>query len=173
MFIFGYGSLMWDGWENDFGCISKGKAGLKGHRRKFNKASVSNWGNKETPGPTLNIEQDESSVCEGMAFEFPENDKEKVLEYLKKREGKAFLLKEYTVILDNGNEVKAFTPIYEGKNILNETLEELAKRASQAKGSSGKCVDYVLNIGTQIKSLGIDDEEVLKMAEMVNVKTKQ
>ena len=139
MFVFGFGSLLWDGWESELGCLSKNKADLKGHRRKFNKASVKNWGNKKMPGPTLNIEKEDSSVCPGLAFEFSENDQEKILEYLREREGKAFPLRECTVTLEDGREVKAFVPIYKGKNILNETLEELAKKASQAEGTIDTC----------------------------------
>lgn len=161
---------MWDGWEDELGCLSKSKADLKGYRRKFNKASVKNWGNKENPGPTLNVEQDESSACPGLAFEFSDKDKDKVLEYLRDREGKAFPLRERIVCLEDGREEKAFVPIYEGKNVLNETLEELSDRASRAEGTSGKCLDYVLNIETHLKSCGINDAEVSKMAELVRGK---
>jgi cation transport protein ChaC len=40
--IFGYGSLMWDGWEEKFGCEERQVAELPGHVRTFNKASVKN-----------------------------------------------------------------------------------------------------------------------------------
>lgn len=83
MWVFGFGSLLWDGWEKELGCLSKSKAELKGYLRKFNKASVKNWGTRENPGPTLNIEQDEDAACPGLAFEFPETDKSKILEYLR------------------------------------------------------------------------------------------
>lgn len=173
MFVFGFGSLLWDGWETELGCLSKTNANLKGYRRKFNKASVKNWGTKEIPGPTLNIEQEDSSVCPGLAFEFSEKDQKEILGYLREREGKAFPLQERTVTLEDGREVKAFVPIYEGKNILNESLEELAKKACQAEGNSGKCADYVLNIETKLKALGIEDEEVSKMAELVRGKNNK
>lgn len=39
MWVFGYGSLMWDGWEQEFGCLRRCVAVLKGYRRTFNKAS--------------------------------------------------------------------------------------------------------------------------------------
>lgn len=75
--------------------------------------------------------------------------------------------------LEDGREEKAVVPIYEGKNILNETIEALAARASQAVGTSGKCVDYVLNIETHLKSLDIYDAEISKMAELVRNKKTQ
>jgi cation transport protein ChaC len=131
---------------------------------------VRNWGTKENPGPTLNIEHDKGGTCLGLAFEFPEKDKPRILEYLTKREGKAFALEECIVSLEDGREVSAVVPIYKGKNILSESLEALSPMASQAAGTSGKCVDYVLNIETHLKTLDIHDAEVSSMAELVRKK---
>ncbi|GJM27897.1 MAG: hypothetical protein DHS20C17_05320 [Cyclobacteriaceae bacterium] len=94
MWVFGYGSLMWDGWQQKYDCISSRKADLIGYHCKFNKASVRNWGTKKSPGPTLNIEKHTDSICQGLLFEFPDNKKEVILNYLQKREGKAFTLKK-------------------------------------------------------------------------------
>ena len=58
MWIFGYGSLMWDGWVNGYGCVHTVKATLPGYRRAFDKASVRNWGTQQHCGPTLNITND-------------------------------------------------------------------------------------------------------------------
>ena len=58
MWVFGYGSLMWDGWQTEHGCIRMVKATLRGYRRAFNKASVRNWGTRERPAPTVNITAD-------------------------------------------------------------------------------------------------------------------
>ena len=55
MWIFGYGSLLWDHWERAYGCRRTVTADLAGFRREFNKASVENWGTKQCPAPTLNL----------------------------------------------------------------------------------------------------------------------
>ena len=39
VWVFGYGSLMWDNWENQFQGTCKGKVILKGYHRSFNKKS--------------------------------------------------------------------------------------------------------------------------------------
>jgi len=65
MWIFGYGSLMGDGWEEAFGCLRRTIAVLDGYRRTFNKASTKNWGSKEAPCPTLGLEEIEGGVCKG------------------------------------------------------------------------------------------------------------
>ena len=71
MWVFGYGSLMWDGWEKGFGCLRRSVVTLQGYGRTFNKASMKNRGTKHAPCPTLNLEKIEVGTCKGMAFEFP------------------------------------------------------------------------------------------------------
>lgn len=72
MWIFGYGSLMWDNWESSYGCSRKCIALLKGYRRTFNKASTQNRGTRKAPCPTLNLENDATGTCKGIAFELPD-----------------------------------------------------------------------------------------------------
>jgi cation transport protein ChaC len=91
MWVFGYGSLMWDGWETRRGCLRRVIAELQGYVRSFNKLSVRNWGSRTYPGPTLNLIASTSS-CRGIAFEFPEERRAEVLAYLIQREGKNFRL---------------------------------------------------------------------------------
>lgn len=133
MWVFGYGSLMWGDWQNNYTCVFSGNAQMIGYRRRFNKASVKNWGTKSIPGPTLNVEKDADSSCPGLAFEFAEHEKEPILQYLQKREGRAFQLQEHGIVLDDGRTVRAIVPMYHGANILDKTIDELAELAVQAK----------------------------------------
>jgi len=98
MWVFGYGSLMWDGWEADRGCLGRVTAELRGYARAFNKLSVRNWGTRLYPGPTLNLIASDSS-CRGIAFEFPEARRADTVAYLIQREGKNFTLIERPIIL--------------------------------------------------------------------------
>lgn len=70
MWVFGYGSLMGDKWEDKFGCARRCIAVLRGYRRTFNKASTKNWGTKETPCPTLNLEKADDGECTGIGLNF-------------------------------------------------------------------------------------------------------
>jgi cation transport protein ChaC len=164
MWVFGYGSLMWDGWYKDFDGDAPAKASLPGFRRRFNKGSVANWGLKQTPGPTLNIEAGEGYSCVGMAFQLPDQRKSEVLGYLQKREGKPFKLEEHSIVVDGGSEVTAIVPVYHGKNIVAQPLDELVELALHAKGTSGACVNYVINIDRELVNHDIHDDEVKAFA---------
>ena len=164
MWIFGYGSLMWDGWEASHDCIARTTGDLSGYRRVFNKASTVNWGTAKLPGPTLNLEQAKLESCHGIAFEFPEHHRAALMTYLKKREG-GFDFECLPVLLPDQTEVKAIAPIYRGKNlIVGKSIAEIADMADRASGTSGKCRDYVANIAKKLKQLGIDDPAVSALA---------
>jgi cation transport protein ChaC len=161
MWIFGYGSLMWDGWEKDYFCLRKVQADLQGYGRIFNKSSTKNWGSKTAPGPTLNLHKAEQLSCSGIAFEFSDLDKALILAYLEKREGKGFSLTPFLVRLEDGSEVEAHVPIYAGPNIIEQkSLDEIAGMVMVASGSSGTCLEYVASISSQLVALEIEDAAV-------------
>jgi glutathione-specific gamma-glutamylcyclotransferase len=164
MWIFGYGSLMWDGWEQRIGFQRHVIATLHGYRRVFNKASVRNWGDRRHPGPTLNIETCEGEACKGVAFEFTDHSRDGVLAYLREREGHGFALREPKVYAPDENEVVAIVPVYEGPNILaSRGLRDLGAQVRAAKGTSGPCVDYVTGVARELSRLSIDDPAVTNL----------
>src|SRR5258708_11843761 len=147
MWIFAYGSLMWDGWEKAYGCTNTSLADLRGYRRVFNKASIKRWGSKQSPCPTLNLDKLASAACRGMAFEFPDRRRNDVLSYLRNREGEGFDLVELEVRLTDGASVTADVPLYGGKNVIRgATTAEAATAVLGAKGIAGSCASYIKGI---------------------------
>lgn len=164
MWVFGYGSLMWDGWENNLGCLRRLEADLPGYNRVFNKASIRNWGSKKHPGPTLNLERSENASCRGIAFEFPVDQEASVMTVLKDREG-GFDLPELPATIPGGAVVGAITPIYTGKNIIvGKSLDEIVDMIAAASGTSGNCQDYARNVIAQIEALGVQDNAVAALS---------
>lgn len=164
MWVFGYGSLMWDGWEKQYNCLRRQVSQLDGYRRSFSKASVKNWGSPANPGPTLNIEADEHSSCIGIAFEFPDEQADEISSYLTRREGKGFRQVTMPATIEDGQTVYPSIPIYTGKNIVRATaLAELARLVTKAKGTSGSCRDYVHGIHLELTKLGIADHVVSEL----------
>lgn len=107
MWVFGYGSLMWDGWEKALQGTRTDHAVLSGYGRSFNKKSTERWGTAKHPGPTLGLEPGSTSQCIGAAFEFPEAQRGAVLAALRKREGPSFQYPELTLTLPGGQTVQA------------------------------------------------------------------
>lgn len=160
MWVFGYGSLMWDGWEAQFACVRRSVGTLRGYRRVFDKASVKNWGSRNSPCPTLNLATDGASVCVGVAFEFPDNRKGDVLESLKRREGKDFGFPTLPIILGNEAQVDASVPVYRGPNLIHGPRLETAAMMRRAAGKHGPCLRYVQEIAEALEKLGINDPAV-------------
>lgn len=163
MWVFGYGSLMWDGWEHQFGCARTERAQTSSFRRDFNKASTYRWGTKNAPGPTLGLEPAEDAVCAGTAFELHDDRSEEVIRYLREREGDDFTLEEHSIQLSDGSQVIAIVPVNHRTAATYCGAMTIAQRASMARVASGKagnCRDYVSGIREKLISMGVHDRSV-------------
>lgn len=168
VWIFGFGSLTFDGWQSQFGCLSQQRAILPGYRRVFNKKSVVNWGTKENPGVTLNLEQAAGAKCEGVGFEFSDEPKSlaALLAYLQKREGCPPTAR--CIELAEGRVVEALAYVYEGPNLLRTaSITEKAALIAKAKGKSGSAVDYVRGNFEGLQKAGLEDPVVTELWEAV------
>lgn len=168
MWVFGYGSLMTDGWEEQHNCRGRHIADLVGYQRVFNKASVRNWGTKAAPGLTLNLMETKTGICRGVAFEFPDDQSGAVLAELKEREGKNFKLMTLPVRLSDGRNVRAAVPLYAGPNIIEpKPVHEMVRMVLRAKGTKGTCADYVKQVAALLQKMGISDAAVTSLEKAV------
>ena len=168
MWVFGYGSLMGDGWESQFKCTRRVRAVLAGYRRAFNKASVRNWGTKARPCPTLNVVKSDSSSCPGIAFAFPSEVGPRVRAYLADGEGNGFGLHAQAVRLDSSEIVDALVPLCAGPNLLPEKdLETIATMIVGTSGKDGSGVEYVDRVANELLKVGIDDPVVTELKLVV------
>ncbi|MGN7919692.1 gamma-glutamylcyclotransferase [Lysobacter sp. 22409] len=161
MWVFGYGSLMVGGWEQEFGCDLRVQAVLYGYRRVFNKASVRNWGTQDCKCLTLNLEQSEGGRCVGIGFRFPDAERPRIMKSLELREGKRFPFLELPVEVAQLGEFTALVPLYNGPNVIPvEAISDAIRDIRQAAGVKGRCIDYVNGIHQILESQGIDDPVV-------------
>jgi cation transport protein ChaC len=158
MWLFGYGSLMWDGWEARYGCVRRMPADLAGHRRIFNKTSLERWGTHARPGLTLNLTR--SGACRGVAFEFDDARVAEITDYLCARETCAAT--EHPVRLPDASEVPALVYIYDGPRLIDEglSLEERAEMIVAAAGIAGSSFDYITSVRAHLAELGVTDPAV-------------
>lgn len=174
VWVFAYGSLMTDGWEEEFNCAERIPALLAGYRRAFNKKSVKNWGTKEHPGITLSLEQAAGASCRGIAFAFGEQEfNNNIRPYLRKREACDPVLLPLT--LEDGREVQAQVYVYAGKNLLPPELslkEKVDMVLNAGEGESGTARDYVRNAFEDLKEAGVEDQEVTAFWQAVKKAAK-
>jgi cation transport protein ChaC len=169
MWVFGYGSLMSDGWQKQFACNDVVRAELHGYARTFNKKSSERWGTRAAPGPTLNLVATPKLSCTGVAFSFPDDQADGVLSYLRRREGKNFELRELEVTAAWGV-FAATVPVYTGQNVFDTTdATKLALLALHASGTAGRCRDYVDRIYRDLQLLEIDDPSVTAVWKALQV----
>ncbi|BAQ17046.1 cation transport protein chaC [Methyloceanibacter caenitepidi] len=161
MWLFGYGSLMWDGWETRYGCRQRVHAVAPEHRRVFNKKSLERWGTHAQPGLTLNLApaHEEAHRCRGIAFEFPDEHQTEIEAYLSARE--TCHASEIAVRLPD-EAVTARTYIYDGPRLIENglTLQERAAMILVAEGIAGSSYDYIANVRAHLDRLGVNDPAV-------------
>lgn len=161
MWVFGYGSLMWDDWQDEFDGKRIERARLVGYHRSFNKASTRNWGTRASPGPTLGLEADSGSECIGCAFDIPDDRADQAKRALLDREGPSFELKEVDVHLPGGDTISAIAPVNTATTYIGRVpLQERAKMVRAAQGRDGSAVEYVRNVRRHLLELGIEDPHV-------------
>jgi cation transport protein ChaC len=170
MWVFAYGSLMWDSWQLSRGCGRQTVAQLVGYRRALNKLSVKNWGTKDHPCPTLNLIAEEGASCLGIAFQFPEAARDELLRYLRKREGRDFSLQVVAIQLVGGSSVDALVPIYVGPNALaaGTPIEQTASLVARGAGRQGTCAEYIERVAAKLAELGINDVYIARLLEVVS-----
>jgi cation transport protein ChaC len=161
MWLFGYGSLMWDGWEMRYGCRQRVHAMAPQHRRVFNKRSFERWGTSALPGLTLNLApvQGDDAPCQGIAFDFPDAHQKEVEAYLSDRE--TCHASNIDIHFSN-TATTARTYIYDGPRLIEDalSLRTRARMILMAEGIAGSSFDYVSNVREHLEQLGVSDPAV-------------
>ena len=173
VWVFGFGSLTFDGWQSKFGCLGHQRATLFEYRRAFNKKSVRNWGTKANPGITLNLEQVDGAMCEGVAFEFPDDARGTLLDALRQRE--ACDPTTLQIQLADGRPVEALVYIYDGENLIDPDVGilERVRLVRKARGTSGSAVDYVRRNFEGLQAAGLQDQAVTDLWKAVQSLVKE
>ena len=159
LWVFGYGSLMW---QPGFAYEERAKALLQGYHRALCVYSVIHRGTTERPGLVLGL--DCGGSCEGIAFRIASHHAKGTLAYLRAREQGTAVYIECTrqvALLDgSGRTVDALCfvadrahPQYAGRL----SAEDQAQLVAHASGQSGENVEYVQRTLEHLVDLGIED----------------
>ncbi len=164
--VFGYGSLMW---RPGFDYVEAVPARLNGAHRALCVYSWFHRGTEINPGLVLGL--DRGGACRGVAFRVAEANREAVVAYLRERELVTDVYREVlrpiALLGRDSPPVQAMAYLvdrnhrqYAGK-LPPERLLELVRAGV---GKSGNNVDYVLATVAHMRSLGIRDLTLEKLA---------
>jgi len=158
IWVFGYGSLMWN---PGFPYLRAVQARMHGVRRALCIRSTHYRGTPDSPGLVFGL--DRGGSCHGVAFEVAEANREAVIAYLRAREQISMVYHEVVrpARLLRGETVGALVYVanraheqYAGGLDLEETLAIIRRSA----GAMGPNVDYVTATLKRLQDMGIRDQ---------------
>jgi cation transport protein ChaC len=156
IWIYGYGSLMWD---PGFAYVERQPALLRGFHRAFCIYSHRYRGTEERPGLVLGLQPGGS--CRGIAYRIDRAKREAVFAYLEEREmrGNVYVQRQVPVTIPRGR-VRAFAHITVSDHPQcagRLSLERIAELICQGNGERGPCAEYLANTVRHLDELGIKD----------------
>lgn len=158
MWVFGYGSLLWN---PGFTPVTIIPARLEGWRRSFCMLSVHYRGTASAPGLVLALDAAQGGLCEGLALEVAPSEEEAVLAYLRAREliSDAYLEERLPVTLADGRQVTALSYVINRANpqYCDLSLAAQAALIAKAAGEKGPNCDYLYNTAAHLRAMGVAD----------------
>jgi len=165
VWVFGYGSLMWN---PGFSPTETRPALARGRHRRFCVASTVYRGTPERPGLLLGL--DRGGSCRGLALRVPRESRSEVLLALWRREmnGRVYRPAMIPVTLtDDGSRVEALAFIADRAHphhVDHMDEEARAARVFSATGERGGNLEYVLETARALEALGVRDDAVTRLA---------
>lgn len=169
MWVFGYGSLIWD---PGFAVADRQLARLSGWHRSFCMRSIHHRGSVTAPGLVLALDQAPAAMCSGVAFRVAPGAEAETLAALRDREliSSAYLERVLPVTLPTGTEVPALVYVIDPHHAQycgGLTLEEQAQIIATASGGRGPNRDYLFATAAHLGELGIADPDLDWLAARV------
>lgn len=169
MWVFGYGSLIWD---PGFPVAEAHVARLSGWHRSFCMRSIHHRGTPESPGLVLALDRAAGAHCDGLAFRVTPGAEAATLAALRERElvSSAYLEDRLSVALGRGDRVEALTYVIDPDHVQycgGLALEEQAAIIARAIGGRGANRDYLFATAAHLAELGIADADLEWLAARV------
>lgn len=166
LWVFGYGSLMWDpGFPYEECCT----AVVRGYHRAFCVYSHHYRGTREHPGLVLGLKR--GGVCRGRAFRVADPLEESVVDYLYRREMLTGVYRPTMLTAQTDTvpiSVLAFVADPKHAQFAGQLTEaQMVARIRHACGARGPCRDYLANTVRQLEAIGIADTRLRRLLRAV------
>ena len=166
LWVFGYGSLIWN---PGFPHLEVRRGRLHGYHRGFCVYSHVYRGTPERPGLVFGL--DRGGSCEGLVYRVPAAEAEETLDYLYRRElvTDVYIPRWLTVktgegpVLGAGFVVDRSHLQYAGRLGLEETVDLVL----QGHGQGGACAEYLANTVHHLDALGLADASLRRLLRAV------
>jgi cation transport protein ChaC len=167
VWIFAYGSLMWDA---DFPRAETEPALLRGYHRSFCLYSYDYRGTRTRPGLTLGL--DRGGACRGIALRLPPETLAEAVDRLWEREMTAPRVYDMRLLPVRTacafRMALAFTVRRDHADYAGRlSLEAAARIIAGAVGRRGACRDYLADTVSHLAGLGITDASLQRLAQRV------
>ncbi|MEH7828384.1 gamma-glutamylcyclotransferase [Gemmobacter denitrificans] len=168
MWVFGYGSLIWD---PGFPVAERRIARLTGWHRSFCMRSIHHRGTEDAPGLVLALDRATSATCDGVAFRVAPGHESATLAALRERElvSSAYLETRLEVLAD-ADRLDCLAYVIDPDHVQycgGLALEEQAQIIARATGGRGPNRDYLWNTAAHLAELGIADPDLEWLAARV------
>lgn len=173
MWVFGYGSLLWN---PGFEVSEQVTARLPGYARSFCMRSIHHRGTEADPGLVLALDADPAHVCEGVALAVKQGTEAQTLAYLRAREliSSAYLERELEIDLVDGRRVTAVVYVINPDHVQycgGLPLEEQAQIIARAVGGMGPNTEYLYNTAQHLTEIGLHDPDLDWLSQRVRALT--
>ena len=167
LWIFGYGSLMWN---PGFDHASAEPALLRGYHRSFCVTSTRYRGTPERPGLVLGL--DRGGSCRGIAFLVADEKVDRVLAELWEREMPRRVYSPRVVRIDfaGGHNARALTFVADRAHeayMGRMEIDRVARTIADCSGARGPNADYLFNTLRHLDALGIRERRLDALARAV------
>ncbi|KIC35574.1 gamma-glutamylcyclotransferase [Leisingera sp. ANG-M7] len=169
MWVFGYGSLLWN---PGFPVARREVAVLHGYARSFCMSSIHHRGSEEKPGLVLALDAVQDAHCKGIALAVETGNEEQTLAELREREliSSAYLERDLKVELADGALVTAVTYVIDPHHVQycgGLSLEDQAQIIAHAVGGRGPNTEYLYNTAEHLAEIGLHDSDLDWLASRV------
>ena len=169
MWVFGYGSLVWN---PEFPVAERIVARLRGYARSFCMSSIHHRGTVTVPGLVLALDERPGEICTGVALRVETGHEETTLQMLRERElvSSAYVERNLPLELDDGRHVTAVSYVIDqdhAQYLRDLSLERQAQIIATAVGGRGPNDEYLFNTTSHLAQLGIADPDLEWLAKRV------
>lgn len=172
LWVFAYGSLMWD---PAFFFAEVRSALVKGYRREFCLRAEIGRGTPKRPGLMAGLNQ--GGECQGLAFRIDGSivDNETRIVWAREMIMKGYLPRFVELVTPQGSlEALAFIVDKSAKSYMpNLSLEEMASSIATGAGVLGSNFDYLDNLAKHFSAMGIADEALFELHALAGAMVKR